>query len=378
MIVHYAGGEVRKLLKKHPECTDLPTGRDKPDVYEKAQSTLHECFSPKMNRVYLMNALHQVKQKTREAVDTFYMRVQETVNLLHLEEMTKEEIAELITLAQLVNNCTRNSLHKKAPKDVLKLTGFLSHTCAFERAEIQAKEMTGDTMVNRVQSSHQEVKRARTCYKSRDRYGGKGKGIASGRQNSSHSNKKSRECYWCGGSYPHKGDCPALNDTCDHCKKVAHYSSACRWKKQVCAAAFRLHQQMMTMTTVCYLVWQWQQSQKRGTATPWSRWTTRPYSALLIQVHKSVYSQKSPTSCWENLHWCLPRRSCMLMGQQETMLHFLCLVDWPGQQNQWTPEETGHWYLHSSRGCCQSPEQNSISWPRFGHLCQCSELTSSS
>ncbi len=85
MLVHYAGNEVRKLLKKLPSSTDLMTGTGEEDVYEAAKITLDTYFAPKMNRIYLMNSLHQIKQKQGETVDTFYMRVQEKYTLSTLK-----------------------------------------------------------------------------------------------------------------------------------------------------------------------------------------------------------------------------------------------------------------------------------------------------
>ena len=65
MLTHYVGTEVRKLMKKLPD----PTGENMPtDAYEKVKGKLDEYFAPKMNRVYLMNSLHQVRQNTGETI----------------------------------------------------------------------------------------------------------------------------------------------------------------------------------------------------------------------------------------------------------------------------------------------------------------------
>ena len=40
-----------------------------------------------------------------------------------------------------------------------------------------------------------------------------------------------RQCYFCGGQYPHKnGDCPAKDKTCNACHKTGHFASVCRSK----------------------------------------------------------------------------------------------------------------------------------------------------
>ena len=60
---------------------------------------------PRLNRVYLMNMLHQFQQKPCVSIDSFYIRVNKKVKEMKLEEMEKNQIIELIKLAQLVNNC---------------------------------------------------------------------------------------------------------------------------------------------------------------------------------------------------------------------------------------------------------------------------------
>ena len=148
MLTHYVGTEVRKLMKKLPD----PTGENTPtDAYEKAKGKLDEYFAPKMNRVYLMNSLHQVRQNTGETTsDSFHMRIQKKLVPLNLDKMTTTELTELITLSQLVNYCSNNNLRKKALKDGLDLENFLKNARAFERAEQQAKEITQSGDVNRI------------------------------------------------------------------------------------------------------------------------------------------------------------------------------------------------------------------------------------
>ena len=116
-----------------------------------------------MNRVFLINSLQQVKQTATESVDAFYMRVKEKYNPLKLEELTPAQIGELVILAQLVNHCTNNSLRKKALKDGMQLKDFLSHARAFERAEHQAREITGEAApaaINKVQQSNPQQNKA--------------------------------------------------------------------------------------------------------------------------------------------------------------------------------------------------------------------------
>ena len=169
MLVHYAGGNVHKLLKTLP----TPESADREEVYKTAITTLTDYFAPKMNSVYLMNSLQQVRQNPGETVDAFYMRVQEKAEPIKLADMSKEQIADLIILAQLVNHCTNNSLRKKALKDGLTLTDFLSHARAFERAEHQANEIVGaaEATVNRVQDQQPKPQNSAEDNRNRARWG---------------------------------------------------------------------------------------------------------------------------------------------------------------------------------------------------------------
>ena len=147
MLTHYVGTDVRKLMKKLPN----PTGENMPtDVYEKAKGKLDEYFAPKMNRVYLMNSLHQVRQNTGETTDSFHIRIQKKLVPLNLDKMTTTELTELTTLSQLVNYCSNNNLRKKALKDGLDLENFLNNARAFERVGQQVKEITQSGDINRI------------------------------------------------------------------------------------------------------------------------------------------------------------------------------------------------------------------------------------
>ena len=66
MLLHYAGQDIRKLIKKLP---DAGTETE----YKKAVTALDKYFKPKMNNVYLMNLLHQTKQEPGESTDSFYI-----------------------------------------------------------------------------------------------------------------------------------------------------------------------------------------------------------------------------------------------------------------------------------------------------------------
>ena len=96
MLLHYIGTGGRKLLK----CVEDIDGD-----YTRPINAVNDYFKPKLNHVHLMNMLHQFQQKPCESIDNFYIRVNEKVKEMKLEELEKNQIIELIKLAQLVNNC---------------------------------------------------------------------------------------------------------------------------------------------------------------------------------------------------------------------------------------------------------------------------------
>ena len=144
-------------------------------------------FVPKMNKVYLMNVFQNIKQSESETVDSFYMRGKAAVSMLSPETMSQAELIELLTLSQLVNNCTITAIRKKALKDGLKLRDFLDNARAYELTEAQTQEIekSSSGMVNATRKRFQHQQKREEKPKSR------------------------KSCYWCGGNYPHTGDCPA-------------------------------------------------------------------------------------------------------------------------------------------------------------------------
>ena len=86
LLNHYIGSTTRKLLKKLDN-----NGVDNTD-YEKASKALNDYFSPKMNRVYLMNTVQQLKQQVGESMDNFHMRVKEKMTLLELSQLSPDAI----------------------------------------------------------------------------------------------------------------------------------------------------------------------------------------------------------------------------------------------------------------------------------------------
>ena len=123
--------------------------------------------------------------------------------------MSQAELIELLTLSQLVNNCTNTAIRKKALKYGLKLRDFLDNARVYELTEAQTQEIekSSSGVVNATRKRFQQQSRREEKPKS------------------------GKSCYWCGGNYPHTGDCPAKSKKFSSCGKVGHYENVCRSKK---------------------------------------------------------------------------------------------------------------------------------------------------
>ena len=173
-----------------------------------------------MNRIYLMNSLQQIKRNPAETVDSFYMRVQEKINPLNLDQMTTGELKQLITLSQLVNFCTNNGL-KKGPGGSVR-SRQLSE--AIDRAEQQAKEIAdnNEAAANRVGTDRGSKNK---FWWSQQQTHGRGTKIQLKKQNKqiATSWKENAQCYKRGGTFLHQGSqCPALRVKCHTRQKIGH------------------------------------------------------------------------------------------------------------------------------------------------------------
>ena len=185
MLLYYIGSDTPKIFqKKNLDNTGVEV---EDGEYTKPKAALQAYLVPKMNKVYLMNVLQNIKQSEAETVDSFYMRLKAAVSMLSPETMSQAELIELLTLSQLVNNCTITAIRKKALKDGLKLRDFLDNARAYELTEKQTQEIekSSSGMVNttRKRFQHQQKREEKP--------------------------KSGKSCYWCGGNYPHTDDCPA-------------------------------------------------------------------------------------------------------------------------------------------------------------------------
>ena len=195
LFIHYIGEDCRKLLKQ------LENNGAVNKDYAMAHTALTKHFSPALNRIYQLNVLSEQTQIAGESMDSFYHRVKEKIDAMKLTVLSKENIIELMTMSQLVNNCTDISAKRKAIKDNQSLKEFLASARAFERTEQQMKQM--------------ETRPVHVINK-----GGKSNSYKS-------TTKEPTNCGACG--YAHLcGKCPARGQDCAKCGRKHHFAKVCR------------------------------------------------------------------------------------------------------------------------------------------------------
>ena len=216
-LYHYLGN-TRRTLKK------LDDNGIQQKSYTSAKTALTTYFCPKHNVIFLCNQLYTMRQNENEPMDVFYMRVKEQAQLLDLTSRTAAEINELLILAQLVNTTNEPALRTKALKDSnLKLKDFLDHARAYEMANKQAREISGESNRNSVDVD--AVKRHRTQ-----------------RNPAQRNTKKSSRCYRCGFEEWHPyNKCAARNATCNKCGTIGHYGTVCMKSKRNVSNVEELH-----------------------------------------------------------------------------------------------------------------------------------------
>ena len=216
-LYHYLGNTRRTLRK-------LDDNGIQQKSYTSAKTALTTYFCPKCNVIFLCNQLYTMRQNENEPMDVFYMRVKEQVQLLDLTSRTAAEINELLILAQLVNTTNEPALRTKALKDSnLKLKHILDHARAYEMANKQAREISGESNRNSVDID--AVKRHRTQCNPAQR-----------------NTKKSSMCYRCGLEEWHPyNKCAARNATCNKCGTIGHYGTVCMKSKHNVSNVEQLH-----------------------------------------------------------------------------------------------------------------------------------------
>ena len=169
----------------------------------------------------------QAKQESNETLDTFHTRLRQLSQTCEFDNMDNEIVSQIIL------SCQSQRLRRRALRETMTLDQLLTIGRSFETSEREA---------DLVEAGRQEATYAVSDRGRRDNY----KQSYPNHHDHRHPSKQhpspgqqsqpqrrqpqqgNRNCWFCGGPFPHKTTCPATGKECRHCKKMGHFASVCR------------------------------------------------------------------------------------------------------------------------------------------------------
>lgn len=193
LLLYLAGPDVESIFATLPD-----TGEE--DDYDKAAEKLTEYFAPKVNILYERHVFRQAKQHRGETIDQFHTRLRHlgaTCNFTDLEEEIR---------TQIVEQCSSSRLRRKALREDTKLADLISYARSIELA---------DQHTDAIEKHRQPEEKVYSNRKYQESAAPTAK-------------KQPQVCYYCGGDYPHKNQCPATGKECKNCCKIGHFARVCK------------------------------------------------------------------------------------------------------------------------------------------------------
>jgi hypothetical protein len=227
LLLHYAGEEVHDMFST---LTLAPhVGEGDLDLYKQASDALNDYFIPKRNKEYDIYKFRQSKQEPGESIDTYHTKLRKLAENCEFANVDDE------IKSQIIQSCSSTRLRRRALREnEINLEQLLKLARSFEISEQQASG------IEKTESAHAIHTKTRSNPPSThgNYRGGRKPSYApehkqGGRKPSYTPEHKQQKCYNCGGSFPHKGVCPAKGKTCNKCKKSNHFAKVCRSGKKV-------------------------------------------------------------------------------------------------------------------------------------------------
>ncbi|GFS24313.1 Gag polyprotein [Elysia marginata] len=127
LLIHYGGDEILDLVHTFPE--------EKKNTYEALKTALETYFTPRVNTTFEIFKLRKMKQLATENVNQFHVRLRTQAAHYSFTDVDRE------ILAQLIEGVNSSKLRKKALRDRLTLTQFLSEARNEKLTEAQARKI---------------------------------------------------------------------------------------------------------------------------------------------------------------------------------------------------------------------------------------------
>ena len=188
-------------------------------TYESTITALQNLFVKPKNEIYARHMLATAKQDADESVDEFILRINKLSQNCDFTAVSAQEYKDDMKRDSFINGLSSNLIRQR-----LLENRTLTFTEAHEKARsIELAKLNCETYTCQDTSSRQ------MCALQKDE-------TKSNENNVSviASKKQSRNftCYFCGESKWHpRSRCPAKNEICDFCGKVAHYAKCCLKRK---------------------------------------------------------------------------------------------------------------------------------------------------
>ena len=163
------------------------------------KATLSAHFEPMANSDYELFTLRQARQKPEESVDEFYARLKKLASTCTLPDVPHE------LRAQFIQGCASNKLRDKILQDSrISMEDIL--TIGLSRARASHMEAALQMPI-KTEPVNAVVRKKPIDKKENPR-----------------QTPTRRACYWCGGPFPHEGDCLAKGKKCTTCGRQNHFA----------------------------------------------------------------------------------------------------------------------------------------------------------
>ena len=198
MLLHYVGEDVCDIFDTL--TVPAPEPDTNGDVYKSAVKAISDHFEPQKCVDHHVYNFRKEAQRPNEKTSEFYTRLQLLARKCEFTDVNLE------IKRQLIQTTTSARIRRKAIEQGLNLDQILKYARAMEMADDQAAE---------IETEQSNAIRHRSVTKTH---------YPKPQSETDHSSK----CGLCGGSYPHKYQCPAKGKRCLVCDKLNHFAKMCR------------------------------------------------------------------------------------------------------------------------------------------------------
>lgn len=216
-LFYYGGEGIETIFDTYKET-------NKEYKYPEVVQVLTNHFNPKIN--YNMNTVHfrDISQHDGESFDEFVARLREKAKLCRFDKAEKE------ICLQIVHKCASESLKRRLMEiEDLELAEVIKLGKLDESINTQIKELKrlNERQENKIEINKMSRGREREDESRAYRSGEPGE--AKHTSNNAYGRRsESKQCFKCGGAYPHEKTCPARDAECRSCKKLGHFAKLCK------------------------------------------------------------------------------------------------------------------------------------------------------